>query len=282
MFNSKQTIGIFEADNQETTMRYGFYYKATFDLPFAEGKRAVRVWLPEDYDFEDPSKRFPVIYFSDGQNLVNKYLTAYGDWGLDKVAHELLQEDGISFIAVGIDCPKEDNERSNELCPPYPVDRDHGIIAPKGDKFVNFIADQLKPLIDGLFFTKPQKPFTAIAGSSMGGIMAFYGGATRFDVFGFSLDFSPAFLLYSQKHWKEILDGLEMTPEKGVKHFFYVGGKDFESYFVSHTFLTFRYMKRRGFTNENLAIIYDSLKIHHESAWHVYLKPALSFWLKNV
>ena len=282
MFNSKQTIGIFEADNSETTMQFGYYYKATFKLPFAEGERAVRVWLPEDYDFGNASKRFPVMYFSDGQNLVNKYLTAYGDWGLDKVAHSILTEGGVSFIAVGIDCPTDGDERDNELCPPYTTDREHTITAPKGDKFVNFIADELKPLIDSRFFTRPEKAFTAIAGSSMGGIMAFYGGATRHDVFGYSLDFSPAFLLYSQKHWKEILDELDLNPEKGVKHFLYVGGKDFESYFVSHTLLTFKYMKKRGFNENNLALIYDSLKIHHESAWNKYLKDALLFWLKNI
>ena len=54
-------------DKKETTMEYGFYYKAGFYLPFSGDMRTVRVWLPEDYDFDDQAKRFPVIYFRTGR-----------------------------------------------------------------------------------------------------------------------------------------------------------------------------------------------------------------------
>ena len=191
-------------------MEYGYYYKAEFTVPFSDLPRTVRVWLPGDYVFEDPERRFPVIYFSDGQNLVNRYLTAYGDWGLDKVWKEVFDERGISFIAVGIDCPPSENDRSNELTPPFPS-KVKEIDRPMGDLFVNYIADVLRLLINDCFHTLPDKADTAIGGSSMGGIMAFYGGVTRHDVFGFSLDFSPAFLVYSRKKWLELLDGFQIV-----------------------------------------------------------------------
>ena len=107
--NFKRYIG------NPSTMKYGYYYQSIFNLPFSkESKRMVRVWLPEDYDFNNPDNRYPVIYMSDGQNLVDRYLSAYGEWELDKVVHQLKLEGIKGCIAVGLDCPKEPEERTQE------------------------------------------------------------------------------------------------------------------------------------------------------------------------
>ena len=276
----KESIGCFTIDNTKpTTMEYGYYYKALFDVPFSKDKRWVRVWLPLDYDFDNPNKRYPVIYFSDGQNLVNKYLTAFGDWNLDKVAHKLYQENNISFIAIGIDSPKEDIERTNELTPPYLSTKSKEINRPRADLFVDFICDTLKPAIDELFFTIKNKQNTAIGGSSMGGIMAFYGGIRRSDIFGFSLDFSPAFLVYNQVEWNNILINLNITPNLNTKFFFYVGGVGFEERFINSTIKTYKYLLGQGFNEKSAALIIDTTQKHHEDAWCKYLPEAIKFWL---
>ena len=272
-------IGPFMLDDSDTTMEYGYYYKAEFNVPFSENIRTIRVWIPENYDFENKDITFPVMYFSDGQNLVNKYLTAFGDWGLDKVAHKLLIEDNISFIAVGIDSPKDDLKRSNELNPPFKVDYDKRM-NPYGNKFINFIADELKLVIDKHFNTKCEKEYTAIAGSSMGGIMAFYAGVLRKDTFSFALDFSPAFLLYKIRNWKKLLDSFNMNPDDNVKHYLYVGGKKFERIFVRHTKYTYKYLKELGFSDDMVTLDIDKPMIHHESAWNKHLGQAIKFWLK--
>lgn len=276
MFNQ---IGPFVLDKTKTTMKYGHYYKALLDVPFSKEKRYVRVWLPEDYDFSNEQKRFPVIYFSDGQNLVNQKLCAFGCWKLDLVAHDLLVNQGLSFIAVGIDSPKDSLVRFNELNPPYPpekVKEGH----PYGDQFVNYIADILKPLIDQYFYTSKEKTDTAIGGSSMGGIMAFYAGVTRHDTFGFALDFSPAFFLYNKKTWSSLLDSFNISANDIVKHFLYVGGKDFEKRFLNPTKETYHYLKSKGFNEKQIALSIDLNEIHHEDAWHKHLKEALLFWLE--
>ena len=147
-----------------TTLKYGFYYCAKFKLPFHKEERYIRVWLPPNYDFENKNKRFPTIYFSDGQNLVDSYLSAYGEWKFDKVVNKLLKHDGVSCIAVGIDCPKIPRERCNELNPPYPVRsiyaRKEGPNHPFADKYIDYIRFTLKPLIDSLFYTKTDKENT--------------------------------------------------------------------------------------------------------------------------
>ena len=272
-------IGPFILDKAKTTMKYGHYYKALLDVPFSREKRYVRVWLPEDYDFSNDQKRFPAIYFSDGQNLVNQKLCAFGCWKLDLVAHDLLINNGLSFIAVGIDSPKESLVRFNELNPPYPpekVKEGH----PYGDQFVNYIAETLKPLIDQYFFTSKRKEDVAIGGSSMGGIMAFYAGVTRSDTFGFALDFSPAFFLYNKKTWSSLLDSFNISASDQVKHFFYVGGKDFEKRFLNPTKETYRYLKSKGFKEKQISLLIDLNEIHHEDAWHKHLKEGLLFWLE--
>ena len=66
------------------------------------------------------------------------------------------------------------------------------------------LVNELKPLIDKLFYTIPDD--TAVGGSSMGGIMAFYAYIYRPDVFKMSLSFSPAFFFYKKNDWIHILD----------------------------------------------------------------------------
>ena len=274
-----QRIGPFSIDDNQTTMQYGSYYRYAAKFPFADDKRMIRVWLPEDYDFNDTEKRYPVIYFADGQNLINENLCAFGCWKLDQIAHNLFLNKSISFIAVGIDSPHDPAQRFNELNPPYPPERVKQNNHPYGDQFVNYVADTLRPLINKHFHTKEEKEFTAIAGSSMGGIMAFYAGVTRNDIFGFSLDFSPAFFLYKKATWSFLLEQFNVKSENQTRFFFYVGGQGFESQFVSSTKMTYEHLKSKGFDENQIALSIDLAEQHNEAAWHKHLKEALLFWL---
>ena len=270
---------------RNTTMEYGFYYDAVFKLPFAKDDRHIRVWLPPSYDFEGKSKH-PVMYMSDGQNLVDGKLSAYGDWHLDRVIHKLHEEGYEEPILVGIDCPKPPRQRTNELNPPYRVleriEKSMGPNHPIGDRFINYIADELKPLIDSLFSTDPCIEATAIGGSSMGGIMAWYAFLSRPDVFGFSLAFSPPFFFYSHKMLEKILSDWGISPEKQRKIFLYVGGVDFEKTFVKDV----KYMHNRllelGFGEDKMGFLFDAKQPHHEEAWSIYSYNALAFWLKKL
>lgn len=267
-------IGPFSLDKSKITMKYGSYYRASFKVSFADSQRYVRVWLPEDYDFDNPDKRYPVIYFADGQNLVNQNLCAFGCWKLDQVAHD----SKLSFIAVGIDSPRDAALRFNELNPPYPPEKIKMNNHPYGDKFVNYIADELIPLINKYFYTKKEKEWTAIAGSSMGGIMAFYAGVTRHDVFGFSVDFSPAFFLYKKETWSFLLNLFKIKREDHVRYYFYVGGQGFEKEFVEATKETYHYLQKLGFDEKQATLVIDDKEEHNEEAWHKHLKAALMFW----
>ena len=264
--------------NKPTTMKYGTYYCMEFDLPFSkENKRMVRVWLPEGYEFDNPNKRFPVIYMSDGQNLVDRYLSAFGEWEFDKVCYKQNKD----IIAVGIDCPKDPTERTSELCPPYTprkeVLEDIGKpIKPHVDKYIDYIINNIKPIIDKLFYTLSDRDNTYIGGSSMGGIMSFYAYIYKPEVFGGSLSFSPAFFFYEDERWKKIIDEYDINPNKNGKLFLYVGGKEFESLFTEPTIKTYEYLQSKGLENK-IKLKVDLKQKHHEKAWAKYLPHALKF-----
>ena len=270
--------------SKKTTMKYGFYYSFEVVLPFSkENRRTVRVWLPSNYDFNNKNKRFPVIYMSDGQNLVDRYLSAYGDWRLDKTVERLIEEGNDGLIAVGIDCPKDSLERTKELCPPYEPTKkifkmEGDSFKPYADQYINYIVNELKPLIDKTFFTISDN--TAIGGSSMGGIMAFYAYIYKPEIFKFSLSFSPAFFFYKKKDWFSILDKYDISPNKNGKLFLYSGGKDFEKMFLKPTIYTYEYLLKRKYKNDQVALLVDTNEIHHEDAWAKYLYDALKYWLK--
>ena len=284
---SNKKIGIFEKllPLKNSTMVYGSYYGKKIILPFATDPRMVRVWLPPEYE-KNPKKRFPVIYMSDGQNLVDAAYSAYGDWHLDRVSHELSEEGLTPPIFVGIDCPKDPLQRTNELNPPYPVKpsivKRMGPDHPIGDRYIDYIADELKPYIDETFRTLPGKEYTGIGGSSMGGIMAFYAFFYRKDVFGFSLAYSIPFFFYDEKDILNILKDVDPNPSTVGKISMFVGGKGFEKRFEKGNFKMKKYLESIGYDEKKLLFMNDSKQEHHEEAWYSHSKDSLRFWLKDL
>ena len=278
-------VGIFRRyKGNPTTMEYGIYYDAMVGLPFSPGRRHVRVWLPGSYDFANP-KPHPVIYFSDGQNLVDYYLTAYGDWHLDRVVRELGKNGYPEPILVGIDCPKNPTRRCNELNPPYPINRKFRgprPVLPYANRYLDFIRDELKPYVDEHFCTDTRWEATGIGGSSMGGIMSFYAFLAYSDVFGYSLSFSPALFFYTDEELEAILEKEDPRPEKNAKMYLYVGGKGFEKQFIHATDYAYGILRRRGFKEDKLHLTHDPSRPHHEEAWADYSYDALAYWLKDL
>lgn len=281
------SIGPFQRyQKQPTTMVCGVYYDALMEVPFDSRKRHVRVWLPESYSFENP-KPHPVLYMADGQNLVDRYLTKYGDWHLDQVVHVLHEEGLPEPILVGIDSPKDGQKRSNELNPPYPVRwwirRGRGSPNhPIANVFIDFIVETLKPLVDELFATDTRLEATGIGGSSMGGIMAFYAFLAYPEHFGYAHAFSPPLFFYTRKDLIRILEENNLDHNRQNRLFLYVGGKGFERKFTKDTVWMYNLLKERGFDDDQVALSVDPEAIHHEDPWSDHSLEAFRFWLSKI
>ena len=164
------------------------------DVPSAHvPPRNVDVWLPPGYG-TDPTRRYPVLYMHDGQNLFDPALSYTGvDWGVDEAMTRLVAGDAVrEAIVVGIwNTPR----RFQEYMPRKPVTGD---ALPSGvdgvpplpaaditsDAYLRFLVDELKPWIDAGYRTLPGRDDTLVMGSSMGALISLYAAAEYPAVFG--------------------------------------------------------------------------------------------------
>ena len=127
--------------------------------------RKIRVWTPSSYD-PNGTKRYPVLYMHDGQNLFDKYTSFAGEWGIDESIEALIESKGIDgFIVVGID---NGSDRMIEYTPNWGDTPEM-----EGGKYGEFIINELKPHIDKNYLTLKDRENTMIGGSSMGGLISF-------------------------------------------------------------------------------------------------------------
>ncbi len=145
--------------------------------------RTVTVWLPEDYKEGEPCD---VYYMHDGQMLFDS-TTIWNrqEWHVDETMGRFMREHLLPqrSIVVGIDnTPDRLNEYFPDKACRYAGGTDPGKV--KGDAYLRFIVEELKPFIDSHYSTYPGRGHTYMAGSSMGGLISLYAICEYPDVFG--------------------------------------------------------------------------------------------------
>ena len=158
-----------------------------FKIPQLGRERTIRIYLPAGY--YQSNKKYPVIYMTDGQNIFKSDADIKDTWAVDSTLRSLPAEK--QCIVVGIDHAGKD--RITEY---NPYNSTYG----KGDglAYTHFIVETLKPYIDKNYRTKKDAKYTAIAGSSMGSLLAMYAATEYPDSFGNAGIFSPAFWIGEQ------------------------------------------------------------------------------------
>lgn len=155
----------------------------TFEIPELIRTRRVAALLPHDY--YDTDKRYPVLYLQDGQNLYDDY-APYGSWGVDKQLASMAGRGHGDFIVVAID--HAEDKRISEFTPNFKNRLGRG----EGRQYIRFLAETLKPYIDGKFRTRPEPEHTCIGGSSLGGLISIYAGIIYPHVYDRLMIFSPS------------------------------------------------------------------------------------------
>lgn len=149
-----------------------------------EAVRDIYVATPPGYD-PIGERRYPVVYLQDGQNLFDPALSYAGHWHI----LETLAEQGTEHPAIIVGIPNLGLNRLKEYSPFDDPVRGVG----EGVGYLKWLVGTVKPQIDALFRTHPEREHTAVGGSSMGGLFAIYailGGAATF---GSAWVLSPAF-----------------------------------------------------------------------------------------
>jgi len=154
--------------------------------------RQIKVLLPQGYD-QNTTKRYPVIYAQDGQNVLSPG-GAFGSWDLDVTVARLTRQGEIpEVIVVAID---NTNARLTEYRPEWTT---YQGTAGRGAEFLRAIRDQLIPEVNARYRTLTGPEHTMHVGSSLGGILGWEAAHRFSDVFGTVAVMSPSFWLNTQK-----------------------------------------------------------------------------------
>jgi predicted alpha/beta superfamily hydrolase len=189
----------------------------SFRLPQLGGRtRRVWLYLPPGY-VASPHQRYPVLYLQDGQNVFDEATAFAGEWGVDETLNELARKakGPAGCIVVAID--NGGARRLDEYSPWPNAEYKQG---GEGGQYASFLALTLKPYIDAHYRTRPDAAHTAIAGSSMGGLIAFYAGLQYPQVFGRVGVFSPAFWFAKDS----LLRYEQRQPAPLASRFYFVAG----------------------------------------------------------
>lgn len=156
------------------------------------GPQRVTVWLPPGYGAG--KMRYPVLYMHDAQNLFDPALSNYDKiWKANAIMHAVSESGDIRpHIIVGLWHPGGDRYRQylpqklyNRAHPALRKSMDENANGPiMSDAYLAYIVTQLKPAIDRDYRTLSGRDDTAMAGSSMGGLISFYAIAEYPEIFG--------------------------------------------------------------------------------------------------
>lgn len=154
--------------------------------------RDVLVWLPPGYEKEEA--RYPVIYMQDGQNVFDPVTSTLGvDWSADEIADSLIRNGKIEkIIIVAITNTRHRYQEYTR--------------GDTTDAYMEYTAKVIKPMIDSLYRTKPEREFTAVAGSSAGGLISFRTAWEYDNIFSKVAAISPAFKIYNIDYVTPVLE----------------------------------------------------------------------------
>jgi len=237
-----------------------------FSMPQLNRTRRIWVCLPTDYQ-SATQKEYPVVYMHDGQNLFNNQLSFFGEWGIDETMRDLQLAGDRGAIIIGID--NGGSERLNELSPWVNVNYGGGL----GEGYTDFIRNTLKPYVDANFRTLPDRLNTAIAGSSMGGLISMYGAARYPETFGKVGILSPAFWFSdSLDIW---LNGITIPSQLRT---YFVAGTTESSTMISNINEVKNILLQKGINDTNIRVVTKADGEHSEWFWRREF-PDLYKWL---
>jgi predicted alpha/beta superfamily hydrolase len=148
--------------------------------------RDVLVWLPPGYDAE-PRRRYPVVYFHDGNNVLDAATSFIGvEWGADEAADRLVRAGRVPPLIVVAVYNTPDRVAEYTWVP----EPGHG--GGRAAAYLRYLVDELKPSVDSTWRTLPGAEHTAVIGSSLGGIVSLWMALERPDVFSRVGCVSPA------------------------------------------------------------------------------------------
>ena len=239
----------------------------SFYIPQLNRFREVSVYLPQNY--YSSKRRYPVLYMHDGQNLFDEFTTPFGEWGVDEALDTLQKQTGKYAIVVAI------NHGNDKRITEYNFEDNKKYGVAEGKQYVEFITSTLKPFIDKKYRTKKDKTNTAIAGSSLGGLISTYAIMKYPKTFGTAGIFSPAYWIAPS------IDSITQIKSSNIKNrfWFYAGEKE-----SSDMINDMERIKNNveNNTNNKILLNVDKNGAHNEQTWRKWFPLFYKWWMGEI
>jgi predicted alpha/beta superfamily hydrolase len=221
----------------------------------------VVVFLPPGYAAE-PDRSYPVLYLHDGQNVFDDFaMSPFGvQWGIDTTARALIHAgvvEPLIMVAIG----NAGRDRIDEYTPTRDSAHDAGGMA---DRYGQMLVFEIKPLIDRLYRTRQGPHDTALAGSSLGGLLSLHLGLEHPTVFGKLALLSPS--VWWDDRWIIRQLGDQREGQQSLSMWLDVGTG--EARMLKGVRLLHRTLLRKGWqAGVNLEYFEAEGALHDERAW---------------
>jgi len=259
-------------------------------IPYHNEERTLRIYLPPHYD---DGSNFPVIYMHDAQNLFDLETSSFGMiWDIHTHLNKYYEATGKRYIVVGLDNHEGAFNRFNEYSPwvntelksnnlIQTINEDVGGL---GMKYIDFIANDLKPSIDKEYKTLGDRDNTFMIGSSMGGLISLYAGMAYPEVFSKIGAFSTA-IWFARKPLFDMMISHENLNQ--TKWYLDIGTNEtsndkeetFNDIYLNDT-LDYHKAIKEKVSEENLLLVVDKDAVHNEIAWDRRFYKAFEFLAK--
>jgi predicted alpha/beta superfamily hydrolase len=238
----------------------------------------ILVYLPPSLGPDGPGwvdgRRYPTIYFHDGQNVFDDRTSYAGEWHADE-ALEALAGEGIEAIAVGVPNGPARLDEYNPWRSRQPWGGSRQLVGGLGDTYLEWLIGSVVPLVDRSFPTSAQREATGIIGSSMGGLISLYALMYAPRVFGFAGVMSPALSWNDDAAIRMVVDG-KLPPSRIHLD---AGGKEGGGMVAGARRLREALLEGGWVEGRDLHYVEDPDASHNEAAWAARLPDALRFLL---
>lgn len=189
--------------------------------------RTIRIYLPRGYN-ENTNRYYPVLYFSDGQNIFSDQHSSADAWGVDTAADREIRAGHMrEAILVGVPCRETPPPGATtdytfagrlwEYLPGTDVLKDpfgrlDFAIQGNGFHYMNFLLGNVIPTLNYNYRTLQDPANTGHVGSSAGGLLSFWLSAWTTNVFGlvgavsgvYHNEYIPEFRNWCRAHIEEL------------------------------------------------------------------------------
>ena len=243
--------------------------------------RSLRVLLPASYGTSN--RRYPVFYFTDGRAAMDP-----PGWDLPGAIEEMAREGGMrECIFIGIDNGGSTVEsvdpvvdRASEYLPfPDPSWTDPPVPTPRGDRFPEFLLEEVAPLVESRYRVAQGPENRGIAGASFGALIALYTIERHPEAFGLALIESPSL------HVGEgaIIAGTERLARWSGRLYIGFGGAEgsdesARAEMVANVRAFVSALEARA-PDAEIDVVYEEAATHSYDSWRERLPRALRFLL---